>query len=1181
MSILSWNVCGWTQNNAKNREAIVLGLKCDIVVLQETHLKNENIVVVPGYRCDPTFFNNRKEANIRGRKGYGGVAMLFKNEMFDIFNVKLLDKTRDGVIVVRLEHKFTHYTVILIGCYLPPEQSTWGRDAVGFYAHLLNIIYNYSESDAIYICGDFNSRIGNKKDYIDVIDNLSQRNVLDSTVNNHGICLHDFLLDSCYCIVNGRISPEADNFTFLHSRGRSVVDYFLVSCENIELCKSFEVISPLQVFHKYCSNDDICTTGSISDHSVLVLNVHITANDLGFNEIREITADGASYLPSSTIDLLPPDDIFYKRFFIDTVPENFLSSESCIQLFNDLINSYENVSLDQELCDEVYGKLCDLYHKEMESTFRSKNVHPYAKKSTKKKSKPFWNTELKQLWEQAKYCEKDFYKASQENKASARQHFQEARNNFDRVYRRQERIYNRANLNDLEINVNKNPREFWKLLNQLGPRKSVNIPLEVYNDDGEVVSDLCFVLNRWKKDYENMYNIPPGVSTFNDEYYNSCLEELQILENEDDVVTELNNDIAVEEVTKAIEKSKNKKAVGLENLPNEVFKNEISTKCLSSFFKEVFKSNVIPKLWRKAVLKPIPKGPQMNTRIPLEYRGISLLSTLYKIFSSVLNQRLVRYGEVNNIFVEEQNGFRSGRSCDDHNFVLCTIIRQRKLCRKPTFVGFIDLKKAFDCVDRNMLLYKLLTIGIRGQLFKVLKNIYSLCFTCVNLNGFLTEFFPSSIGVRQGDCLSTTLFLYFINDLIEEVKSSSIGIRNDYFDLQCLMYADDLAFISETENDLQNMFNCLSNWCSKWRITVNVNKSHVIHFRNARQEKTNYRFLLNAQTIEIVDKCKYLGLVLHEYLDFKITSGILADSGGRALGAIYNKYRQNKGLGYDTYTKLYNCGVVPILDYGSSIWGFQNFEKIDSIQNRAIRLYLGVHKFTSNVAINGEFGWIPSRIRRHVNMLRFWNRLISMNNSRLTKKVFLWDKNSTVSTWCSDVFQIFDSVSMSSSFFNNSIIVTDEIKGKLFELFKSQWTTQTIESPKLRTYISFKNNYCTEAYLKKIHNRNYRSCLAQFRCGILPLAIETGRFQNIPLEYRLCIFCHDDVLEDEYHFLLSCTAYSDLRACLIEKVLACAPDYVSLNSVSKFRLFMSDEIVRYTAEFIYKAYNRRRSVLYR
>ena len=136
-----------------------------MVILQETHLRNNEIINISGYISDPQFFNNRKESNIRARKGYGGVAILFRSEVYKFYNVKLIDRSFDGIIAVELCNKVTHFSIIVIGCYLPPEQSVWGRDAVSFYTHLLNFVYEYSDVDALYICGDLNSRIGNKSDY--------------------------------------------------------------------------------------------------------------------------------------------------------------------------------------------------------------------------------------------------------------------------------------------------------------------------------------------------------------------------------------------------------------------------------------------------------------------------------------------------------------------------------------------------------------------------------------------------------------------------------------------------------------------------------------------------------------------------------------------------------------------------------------------------------------------------------------------------------------------------------------------------------------------------------------------------------------------------------------------------------------------------------------------------------
>ncbi len=93
----------------------------------------------------------------------------------------------------------------------------------------------------------------------------------------------------------------------------------------------------------------------------------------------------------------------------------------------------------------------------------------------------------------------------------------------------------------------------------------------------------------------------------------------------------------------------------------------------------------------------------IDPRLPLQYRDISILSTVYKLFSSLLNVRKSKCAEDNNLFAYEQNGLHGKRSCEDHVFVLSSISRQRKAKRLPTYIAFIDMEKAFDCVDRNLL----------------------------------------------------------------------------------------------------------------------------------------------------------------------------------------------------------------------------------------------------------------------------------------------------------------------------------------------------------------------------------------------------------------------------------------------------------------------------------------------
>ena len=118
-------------------------------------------------------------------------------------------------------------------------------------------------------------------------------------------------------------------------------------------------------------------------------------------------------------------------------------------------------------------------------------------------------------------------------------------------------------------------------------------------------------------------------------------------------------------------------------------------------------------------------------------------------------------------------------------------------------------------------------------------------------------------------------------------------------------------------------------------------------------------------------------------------------------------------------------------------------------------------------------------------------------------------------------------------------------------------------------------------YVKYILNKKYRSVLAQFRCEVLPLKVETGRFNNIPLEYRLCEFCDKNNIEDESHFLLYCSRYENLRIQLFQKAIMIHPHFNELNTHEKLKLLMnSTEIIKYTAQFIAEAREMRNGLLY-
>ena len=140
----------------------------------------------------------------------------------------------------------------------------------------------------------------------------------------------------------------------------------------------------------------------------------------------------------------------------------------------------------------------------------------------------------------------------------------------------------------------------------------------------------------------------------------------------------MNKNFTIIEIKRALDKAKCKKSVGVDEIPNEVLKQSFMCNIMREFFQLCFDCGKVPADWTKSIIKPIPKSSENDKRVPLNYRGISLLSCMSKIYTSCLNNRITEYLDRQDLLVEEQNGFRKERSCHDHIFVLHSIIKERQ-----------------------------------------------------------------------------------------------------------------------------------------------------------------------------------------------------------------------------------------------------------------------------------------------------------------------------------------------------------------------------------------------------------------------------------------------------------------------------------------------------------------------
>ena len=202
---------------------------------------------------------------------------------------------------------------------------------------------------------------------------------------------------------------------------------------------------------------------------------------------------------------------------------------------------------------------------------------------------------------------------------------------------------------------------------------------------------------------------------------------------------------------------------------------------------------------------------------------------------------------------------------------------------------------------------KLLQNKVDGEFYYAIKSLYKSPKYCVQVNEYMTNCFNTGNGVKQGDAPLPTLFANYINDLLTEIEHLNLGIEiNENLTLSILAYADDLVVFSDDPAKLQALLDHISNWCQKWWLKINVNKTKVIQFRMKGRPIQDVTFNLDDQSLELVKSYKYLGVIMDEHLEYDQCIITMCNAAKRALGKIIYKGRQLKGLGFETYSKFYH-----------------------------------------------------------------------------------------------------------------------------------------------------------------------------------------------------------------------------------------------------------------------------------
>ncbi len=1128
------------------------------------------------------------QADQKGRSGVGGVGILIRKSVGSVSLVKVY-KQCQGLWIKLVREKDIYF---ICGVYIQP----CGSKLVIEYDRILFLleadILEYRKWGKVIIMGDFNARIGS---FPSMLQGVNRQNVFSRVVTDieikgveafsRGKQLMRVMNGTNMVVMNGLDS--GGDCTFHHpNSGSSMIDYIVLS-DNIfsphvadvstviphlleDMVEDVSTEKSGLVLYDYIPKDSLyckksCTVWkddlfNLGDHSLVTCQILVAKQDsvpVDFVEVGE------------KLDIIKWDrrDIAY--------PDYWANMQTKLQSSLATWNVYADTQ--SRNIDLLIKSFNEAVNYALANSLRVRRTGP------KNYNAISWDPNLYRLTyeENRAFC--IFLHADSPSKEESKLTWKKCKLNVKNAIREKERKNIRNTLAKIEALRSSNPRDYWKGLYKLDYTQPLEakIPLHIKNSANCIVGG-NEASQVWLDSFSKLGLEKSDFGDFDVAFYEQINSQVRDFEEESrGSQFILDHPITLEEVQDAIKKLKKGKAVGVDGIFNEVFKcgDEQVATYLWKLFQLVFESEQFPEDWARGLIFPLFKGgPEEFKLDPNKYRGITLLSIVGKTYTVILNKRLSDWAEANDIFVDEQAGFRRARSTIDQLFILLETIKFRR--PKTTYCAFIDVAKAYDKVWRNGLWYKLWKVGIKGKLWRVLKNIYRKVESSVLLGDNRTAWFLIEVGLRQGCILSPILFTLFINDLRDVIERMNKGVKIGTRRISILFFADDIVLLANNKQDLEYMLKVLYNYSVLWRFKYNYEKCGVVRFKYSNKPRppitygqcngtctcgSHYQFGPNL--INEVLMYKYLGAEIDYKLSFKDFKMRILAKARANMGRIWQMGIRSGFLSVKASLNLYQALVRSILEFSSEIWGFDLWREGEQIQLDMAKRILRCSMMTSRPVLVGELGLMSLHGRRNYKKLMFWLHIVSLPNSRLLKHIYLASKvvimkntKNKKANWATQVKEIFEYYGLNDFWTdptraynldgkNNNGAQTIRqhkecwkrfVTKKIMEYEEKKWLAlinDRTEYAKLRTYCLFKKKLRLENYLHTKGNYWGRSIFTSLRSGTNKLMIEKGRWIGLEEKDRLCVQCDGKVVESERHFLISCNKYNVYRLELFTKIL--------------------------------------------
>jgi hypothetical protein len=517
----------------------------------------------------------------------------------------------------------------------------------------------------------------------------------------------------------------------------------------------------------------------------------------------------------------------------------------------------------------------------------------------------------------------------------------------------------------------------------------------------------------------------------------------------------------------------------------------------------------------------------------------------------------------NSILSKSALGFVPGNRTSDAHIIINNLVN--KMCHSEgskIFSCFVDFKKAFDSVPRDLLLKKLLKHGINGKFFNIIGTIYLYDKACVKDNGKKSMPFDINVGVRQGCVLSPLLFNIFICDLAKKLMEQADAPKIGQVSMNSLFWADDLVLFSKDEAGLQNLLNILEKYCKDNELTINTKKTKCMIF-NKTGRLLLRPFYLDGVQLEMVRSYKYLGFLITPSGEYLTGLKDLRDRAMRAFMKIKNDLGASFNHDILLTLSLIDALVKPILLYASDFWGCMDIKRSNPIENfymGMLKQILGVQKQTTNVGVLLELGRVPIILEAKKFAIKNWERIKKGEGNFLLNASYQSAMQGSL-PWIDRIKNTLEENDFLSLYLDDHSLkpnfVYKKIYEKLVDIFHRE-SFETIQSDdsKLRTYSLFKKKKGFEPYLSEIKNLSLRTKTTKLRLSNHKLMIEVGRHQGINKNNRFCPFCPGHV-EDENHFLFICPTYKLQRDIFFAPMLIRYPNFHNFHKTVKMELIMS------------------------